>query len=363
MKRILAIIVFSALCFADVFSQRYAKVDSVMLTIPAKKTRTVEDLAEFINSKFSDKTDKLRAMYVWMARNIKYDVENMYRGIIFHNIEEVEQRTLNSRKTICFGFTATYKAVMEKCGITVRVISGYVKNREGIAVENLSHSWCAVNFGNEWRIIDPTWGSGYVDDNNNYVARINDKHFLSDPSVYYERAVPFDPMWSFSYFPINNSEFYAGKSADSSTSRFFNFNDSIAAYDRMSERDRAASAGRRIERSGVVNNLIREHLDRNAKTVETFDYNSAVDDYNQAVKIFNQAARLFNDFINFRKGKSKLSSNEAYTLLVDAKTKLGEAAAALNDISGVVGKLRSSINEMRTAISEMNQRIDEYLKL
>lgn len=56
----------------SVFAQKYNEVDKIVLKYP-KNFNSTEQLADKINNDFKSDYDKARAIYSWIAFNIKYD--------------------------------------------------------------------------------------------------------------------------------------------------------------------------------------------------------------------------------------------------------------------------------------------------
>ena len=55
-------------------SNRYARVDAAILSIPDEYTKKVDTFAEYINRKFKGDEAKMRAIYVWMTHRMAYNV-------------------------------------------------------------------------------------------------------------------------------------------------------------------------------------------------------------------------------------------------------------------------------------------------
>ncbi|RZK11174.1 MAG: hypothetical protein EOO46_07665, partial [Flavobacterium sp.] len=78
-------------------AQDYSQVDQIVSTYP--KFSKAEDLAEKINKDFSKEDEKARAIFYWIANNVKYDVKAYYSqkndrpvAYSFRNQEEKEAK-------------------------------------------------------------------------------------------------------------------------------------------------------------------------------------------------------------------------------------------------------------------------------
>jgi hypothetical protein len=303
--------------------------------------RSAESIAKYIRRTFDSKNDMLRAVYSWIAQHITYDLNRLHVGITYKHESEVVAQVLKTRKTICFGYVATFKAIAEHLDIPIVVVRGYTKQNGKIS--NIPHSWCAVKHNNKWRLIDPTWSSGYLS-SVVFHQRLNDKWFLVHPDIIIQTHIPFDPLWQFSYFPINGYEFSAGIRADSITSRFFCYPDTIKAIERLTEKERLRSENRRILASGYTNRMIDKHVNDNKTSIEYIVHNENVEIYNKAATAYNQAGSMFN--------KRNLHA---------AKTKLDEASAIINTVQNPDKDISTSIADLKKMIYKLEFQIKEML--
>src|SRR5947199_258270 len=57
----------------------YADLDKKALQIPDSMTKSTESISVYIRANFIQNHDKVRAAFIWVASNIRYDVPNMYQ--------------------------------------------------------------------------------------------------------------------------------------------------------------------------------------------------------------------------------------------------------------------------------------------
>jgi hypothetical protein len=318
----------------------YRNIDSIMRVCPAQYTRSAESIAKYIEKNFDSQTDRLRAAYSWVAQHISYDVSKMYTGITYKYESEVVEQVLKTHKTICFGYAVTLKTIAENLGIKIIIIKGYTKQNGKIDV--IPHNWCAVEQGNEWKLIDPTWSSGYTA-SGVYHKKFNDKWFLVHPDEIIKSHIPFDPVWQFSYFPINGNEFAAGIRCDSTTSRFFSYPDTVKIIDKLPEKDRLIAENRRILFAGDDNHLIAKHVSNNKIYIEDIVYNENVDTYNEAAKLYNSSVSLYN-INNLTAAKSKL--NEASDMIDNIRNPDKNISISISKLKKMINKLKSQIEQL-----------------
>ncbi len=104
--------------------------------------------------------EKVTAIYRWVTRHIHYD-KRSYR---FHIIKPAEPwYVLRRRKAVCAGYATLFKRLCANVGIESHFVIGHAKGldyREGERFLRGEHAWNSVLIGGEWRLVDPTWGSG-----------------------------------------------------------------------------------------------------------------------------------------------------------------------------------------------------------
>ena len=195
-------------------AQDYAKVDARIKSYP-KTFSTPDKLAELVSKDFSRDDEKARAIFTWIATNIKYDyaaygVNERPVAYSFRSQQEKEtkqkamkqelaQKTLKSKKGVCQGYSTLFLAVAEKAGLQSEIITGTSKSHPahiGKAPGASDHAWNAVKIGNEWKLLDTTWGAGTVTgEKPAFVFKFNDKYFFSDPDTFFLNHFPDDKKW------------------------------------------------------------------------------------------------------------------------------------------------------------------------
>ena len=334
-------ILFTILSVFNAHAVNYEYIDATMKDCPQSSAKTVEGIVKYINSKFNSDEEKLRAAYSWVSQHVAYDVSKMYTGIKYKTESEVVQNVLVTRNTICFGYAVTLKTIGEKLGFNIVNVTGYTKQNNKI--DDVQHVWNAVELNGKWLLMDPSWSAGYISAGK-FVKKYNDKWYLVQPQEFNKSHMPFDPVWQFSYFPLSNKEFYAGKTADSVTSRFFNYPDTIKAIDGLTEQQRLSDENRRIKLNGVVNQMITKHIERNSNYIDHLLYNDNVNKYNLAARLYNQATNLYNQYMKNKKNARNIQ---------DARLALKSASDMLNEIQNPNRDMASSVRKLKASIKEM----------
>ena len=154
---------FSLLSFGQA-NVGFALVDAKMTVIPANAANSTEAVAKYINANFKTENDKIRAVFYWTASNISYDVENMFAVNSKETPQDRITKTLKTKKGICGDYATVFNEIANLVGVKSVVVEGYTKQDGKVAT--LAHAWCAAKIENKWYLFDPTWGSGYVNNNN-----------------------------------------------------------------------------------------------------------------------------------------------------------------------------------------------------
>lgn len=227
-KKNTVIFLFLNLIFLHLsYSQQYSDVDRAVVKYP-KHFNSTEDLAEKIQKDFTSEHDKARAIYSWIALNIKYDYVvflNPPRTQGFSYSTEAEkqrkikqindkliQKTFSSQKAVCEGFTALYQHLAELVGLKSEIIRGDSKIRlADIGRKNTSsnHAWNMVLIDKKWRLIDVTWGQGYYDSSKGRMVNdFNPIYFDTDPDYFFAKHFP--DSGSYLGNKLNKEEFLNG---------------------------------------------------------------------------------------------------------------------------------------------------------
>ncbi len=103
--------------------------------------------------------EKAKAICNWVSNNIKYDYDYYYdrKKDVDLDLESI----LESRTTICAGYTELANALLQAQGIPALRVTGLA------GAENASdwegHAWSEAYVDGRWIMIDTTWGTEYFD--------------------------------------------------------------------------------------------------------------------------------------------------------------------------------------------------------
>ena len=344
----------------------YTAIDKKALEMPDSLTKTTEGIARFIIANFNTNPEKARAIFIWIATNIQYDVDNMFAINFYEKKEDKISKPLLSRKGICENYAALFNDVCTKVGIQSFVIEGYTK-QNGFA-DYIPHAWCAAFIDGSWFLFDPTWGSGYIS-NNKFYRKINNDYYKAQPSALIKSHMPFDFLWQFVNYPVTNQEFYEGKTEPNTLKPFFNYQDSIKAYEKLNHIDQLKASVIRIERNGIKNALIYDRLQHLKMEIETDRKNRVVDLYNMAAADYVEGVNKYNDYINYRNKQFIPEKTDAdIQSIIDSvdgrlkavKTQLSEIKNPDANVSMLIVQLTKSIDDALTLVKEQKEWLKIY---
>jgi hypothetical protein len=336
----------------------YEAIDKKALQIPESLTKSTEEIASYVISNFPSNKDKIRAIFIWTATNIQYDLENMFTENFYKKDEDKISKPLKTRKGICENYAALFNDICLKSGIKSYVIEGYTK-QNGFT-DYIPHAWCAAFIDNSWYLFDPTWGSGYVK-NGKFYKKINNEYFKIKPSAFIRSHMPFDFLWQFLNYPVTYQEFNEGRTRENRSKPFFNFQDSIQVYENLSYVKQLINSSNRIEMNGRKNSLVTDRLQYLNLEIENERRNQTVNLYNAAVTDYNEGIKLYNDFIKYRNKQftPQKTDTEFQSMIDSANNKLKTSNIKLSEIINPDVNTNSLIIQLTNSIDEAFLRVKE----
>jgi len=332
----------------------WEETDRRIMMVPSRQVSSIGELGYLINMQFSDDAQKIRAMYVWLAHNIRYDTRAMDELTREESDAEITVRTFERRKGICEGYAGIMDSLCKIAGITSHVISGYTRQEERI--DPLPHAWIAARVNGYWYLFDPTWGAGSVV-NNRFVKGFDERYFMVPPSTMIRTHMPYDPIWQFLRFPVGYAEFASGISSSAGNKVLIAFEDSIQQHLNLSRPEQLANEFKRINSSGEDNEAldIRKKYLSQALSVEAL--NSGIRMFNEATATYNLGAEKYNDYASFR---NKHPNHKPYTNQL--KSMLDESKQYFLQVRDQLGSIVASHPDLKRNISVLNRNASNMLR-
>lgn len=124
-----------------------------------EKDGQVVKLAEELTKGLKNDKDKVKAVYNYIVKNIKYDY-NKIKGLDDSYVPN-NNNTLKTLSGICYDYSSLFAAMLRSLNIPSKLVKGYKNDI------NSYHAWNEVLIDDEWVIIDTTYDAGYVKANIN----------------------------------------------------------------------------------------------------------------------------------------------------------------------------------------------------
>jgi len=279
-------------------------IDSKIQSISPQHAVSTASIASYINNSFSSETDKVRAAYTWVIRNIKYDTDSMY-AINWNMSGSLKiTESFRRRKGVCENFAGIFIDIITRAGLTGVTIDGYTKQAN--VVHKTGHTWAAAVVDGTWYLFDPTWDKD----------RLQDYHYFMVQPAAFESHMPFDPLWQFTENPISHRQFQsrgAGK-----VKALLEHADSIKAFMRMGELSKLEATARRMVQADKITDLIKNKIAFLHMQIATINEERDMHLYNTAVANLNQATTAYNTYIHNVNKQASLDDTTDYNLLLES---------------------------------------------
>jgi len=188
-------------------AQSFDHADRHAGEINTEAQRSAEELATRLTEPFSREDEKARALFSWITHNISYDTDAFFQE---KQSNESPGDVLRNRVALCGGFATLFTTLAKHAGLESVVVYGH---SQGYGVQpggsaDVNHAWNAVKIDGQWKLLDTTWGAGYIDkDSKRFVRHFNEHYFLTDPTQLIYGHFPRDPDWQLLEQPVTESEF------------------------------------------------------------------------------------------------------------------------------------------------------------
>ena len=113
---------------------------------------TISSMAQMITEGSADEAEAIKRIHDFITENIKYDYDSFNDGSYVNKPYDA-LTVLQTKKTVCAGYSDLLAALARAVGIRAKVIYGQATFNGGWA----DHAWNEVMIDNEWKIIDSTW--------------------------------------------------------------------------------------------------------------------------------------------------------------------------------------------------------------
>ncbi|GAA4296847.1 hypothetical protein GCM10023183_04000 [Nibribacter koreensis] len=219
----------------------YYDIDEYAAATPDSHRKSIISLTNYLVKPYASDHEKARSIYAWIVKNLSYDHALAKRkNIPSPSIKHI----LRTRKAICSGYSALFKAMCDIAGLECEIVIGYsreynekVKRRKSFTWSD--HGWNAVKIDSVWYPLDATWERK---EKRQKGTTIGYNYFLTDPKEFILDHLPAVPYWQLLSCPISLKEF---KKPEEEIKVLLkkdtfcqSFNDSISADSKLSDAHR-----------------------------------------------------------------------------------------------------------------------------
>ncbi len=205
----LSLIVLVMLAALPVISQpaSFEEADRHALSAPHHVQQDTRLLADYLTSPFSSDADKARAIFRWVTEHISYDTGAFFASARSH---ESPDDVLRHRTAVCSGYALLFAELAGHAGIETEIIRGYSRGYGTTSGDDIrsNHAWVGVRTDGNWKLVDPTWGAGYIDrDSRRFVRKFNEHYFFTPPEKLIFDHFPDNPEWQLLSPPLTKAEY------------------------------------------------------------------------------------------------------------------------------------------------------------
>ncbi len=193
------LLLVSQLSFAQETDSPYKMVDGYVQSLGSLDTLNMGTISYILTKKFPENTDKVRAIFYWIANNISIDLKMAKKG---SNEKMVSEDILKTRKANANGYATLFQDMCSVAKIRCLTVDGYIKKTiDDInnQPDEFNHTWAVIQLGespNAWYYVDPEWGSGYIDDKATvFTKKFNDAYFFANKQLFNLQHFPDNMAW------------------------------------------------------------------------------------------------------------------------------------------------------------------------
>ena len=342
----------------------FDKADRLAAKLPAKSAKTVKQLSAYIQENLSSPTDRLRAAYVWITKNISFDKERKPDFIASFSTDSVANAVLTSRKATASEFAELFQKVAIGMGFEAYSIAGYTKR--GKVVDEAGHAWNAIRMDNgQWLLFDTMWGAGSLV-NGKFTKKPNTEFFMVEPSVFIKTHMPFDPLWELIAHPIKASAFL-NDDAPVASSPAFSYNDTINAESMLFRSEQLEHLCRRLQWAGDVNSSTSTMLSSCKENIPTLkqrekhalEYRN-ITQFNDIADRVNKVIEHYNTFVALKKTykEKRISLAQLRTLIDTCNVNIAYAEKKLPSLKFEKDDQATQRNNLAKTVFDLRKQVD-----
>ncbi|WP_281616044.1 transglutaminase-like domain-containing protein [Flammeovirga sp. SubArs3] len=320
--------------------------------------------------------DTVKSVFDWIVKNIKYDVNKLQKikngksptgKMKFYTTNErnvyLIDQVVKKKAGVCQDYSLLLDVIMKELGYESYIIKGYTKRKDGSIGGAFGHTWNAIKVNGEWKLYDPTWGAGTVENGKKFHQNYDLNWYDVAPEKMIERHMPYDPIWQLLDTPYTYENFNKNTIPTPQEPKY-DYNTLIAEHLKKDDKSRMEAEVARSEELGNTINLVKEWRKLTLRNMSIHGVTSNRELLEKGKEAGSNAIEGFNFYVEARnkhfKGK-KWSAVNAKAKLVEAKDNIEIAYDIFNNIDVDEPELKMKINEYIDKFKQIKQKIDEGL--
>jgi transglutaminase/protease-like cytokinesis protein 3 len=209
---LLAIVFCTTTSFAQKTGKDFKAIDEYVKKLGSLPNLNMGTISSLLTKNYTDKTDKARAIFTWIATNISFDLKAAKNNSTDKNAPTI---VLKNRMATGEGYASLYQDMCSNAGIRCLTANGFIKfNAEQIndTKTEINHSWAVVQLGQSpeaWYYVDACRGSGYADGEfKTFTKAFNPDYFFADLTIFNWQHYPDNIVWQLGPGPKNKKDFF-----------------------------------------------------------------------------------------------------------------------------------------------------------
>ncbi len=183
---------------------RFDVIDTYARNTPEAYAKNLQSLSEYLTSPARTDLAKARSIYAWIMSHVRYDMST-YTGSAYSSEISYANRALQTRRTVCTGFSLIFKQLLIRAGVQAVTVKGFSRHSDvqaGLPTGGIDHEWNAVRLDGDWYLFDLTWASATAQS-----GKPNDFYFMTDPQAFIAQHLPVDSRWQLLDRPVGKPDF------------------------------------------------------------------------------------------------------------------------------------------------------------
>jgi transglutaminase-like putative cysteine protease len=124
-------------------------------------------LAKEITKGAKSNYQRTKLIYRYIAKNMNYDVEKFEQNSF--SWDDSDEKSLKLKRGVCQDYVFLTLSLLRSLDIPARFVEGVANNQ--------NHAWVEVKVNGDWLVMDPTWGSGYIDPDKGFIKHYDGEFF------------------------------------------------------------------------------------------------------------------------------------------------------------------------------------------